>query len=132
MNPIDIPLKRIPSVRNMRTMYGTANTDDSALNIAMIDVLLERGFLLSADDELGIAPPNFNPIIPDSNSVDEWASAIRKQFSIDLSEQYRCGSSRQLYLYIRNKIEAKGVFVHCFTDVAIDIARGYDALCSVM
>ena len=125
MNPIDIPLKRIPSVRNMRTMYGTANTDDSALNIAMIDVLLERDFLLSADDEFGIAPPNFNPIIPDGNSVDEWASAIRKQFSIDLSEQYRCGSSRQFYLYIRNKIEAKGVFVHCFTDVAIDIARGF-------
>lgn len=125
MNPGDIPLKKIPNVRNMRTMYGTVNTDDSALNIAMIDVLLERDFLLSADDEFGIAPPNFNPIIPDDNSVDEWASAIRKQFSIDLSEQYKCGSSRQFYLYIRNKIEAKGVFVHCFTDVAIDIARGF-------
>lgn len=106
MNPGDIPLKKIPNVRNMRTMYGTVNTDDSALNIAMIDVLLERDFLLSADDEFGITPPNFNPIIPDCNSVDEWASAIRKQFSIDLSEQYKCGSSRQFYLYIRNKIEA--------------------------
>ena len=74
MNPGDIPLKKIPNVRNMRTMYGTVNTDDSALNIAMIDVLLERDFLLSADDEFGIAPPNFNPIIPDDNSVDEWAS----------------------------------------------------------
>lgn len=125
MNPGDIPLKRIPSVRNMRTMYGTVNTDDSALNIAMIDVLLERDFLLSADDEFGIAPPNFNPIIPSGNSVDEWADAIRKQFAIEIEKQYKCNSTRQFYLYVRDKIEAKGVFVHCFTDVTIDTARGF-------
>ena len=125
MNPCDIPLKRIPSVRNMRTMSGTVSTDDSSLNIAMIDVLLERDFLLSADDEFGITPPDFDPLIPDSNSVDEWADAIRKQFAIEIEKQYKCNSTRQFYLYVRDKIEAKGVFVHCFTDVTIDTARGF-------
>ena len=73
MNPCDIPLKRIPNIRNMRTMSGAVSIDDSSLNIAMIDVLLERDFLLSADDEFGITPPDFEPLIPDSDSVDEWA-----------------------------------------------------------
>ena len=114
MNPCDIPLKRIPSVRNMRTMSGTVSTDDSSLNIAMIDVLLERDFLLSADDEFGITPPDFDPLIPDSNSVDEWADAIRKQFAIEIEKQYKCNSTRQLYLYVRDKIEAKGVFCTLF------------------
>ena len=65
-------------------MSGAVSIDDSSLNIAMIDVLLERDFLLSADDEFGITPPDFEPLIPDSDSVDEWANAIRKQFAIDL------------------------------------------------
>lgn len=125
MNPCDIPLRRIPNIRNMRTMSGAVSIDDSSLNIAMIDVLLERDFLLSADDEFGITPPDFEPLIPDSDSVDEWANTIRKQFAIDLGEQYKCSSTRQFYLYVRDKIEAKGVFVHCFTDVTIDTARGF-------
>ena len=49
MNSADIPLKKIPNVRNMRTMLGTSSSDDSALNIAIIDVLLERDFLSSRD-----------------------------------------------------------------------------------
>lgn len=69
MNPCDIPLKRIPNIRNMRTMSGAVSIDDSSFNIAMIDVLLERDFLLSADDEFGITPPDFEPLIPDSDSL---------------------------------------------------------------
>ena len=60
-----------------------------------------------------------------TKGVDEWANAIRKQFAIDLGEQYKCSSTRQFYLYVRDKIETKGVFVHCFTDVTIDTARGF-------
>lgn len=59
MNSIDIPLKKIPNVRNMRTMLGTSSSDDSALNVAMIDVLLERDFLLNANDELGLTTKTF-------------------------------------------------------------------------
>lgn len=43
MNPCDIPLKRIPNIRNMRTMSGAVSIDDSSLNIAMIKKL-KSGF----------------------------------------------------------------------------------------
>lgn len=125
MNSTDIPLKKIPNVRNMRTMLRTNSSDDSALNIAMIDVLLERDFLLNANDELGLTTKPFLPVVPKDNDPQIWANAIREQFSISLEQQYKCNSARQFYLYLREKIESEGVFIHCFTDVPIDTARGF-------
>lgn len=125
MNSTDIPLKKIPNVRNMRTMLGTSISDDSALNVAMIDVLLERDFLLNANDELRLTTKTFLPVVPEGNDSRIWANAIREQFSISLEQQYKCSSARQFYLYLREKIESEGVFIHCFTDVPIDTARGF-------
>ncbi|MFR8087554.1 MAG: ImmA/IrrE family metallo-endopeptidase [Lachnospirales bacterium] len=125
MNSTDIPLKNIPNVRNMRTMMGTSSSDDSALNIAMIDVLLERDFLLNANNELGLITKPFLPVVPKENDPKIWANAIREQFSISLEQQYKCNSTRQFYLYLREKIESGGLFIPCFTDVPIDIARGF-------
>lgn len=125
MNSTDIPLKKIPNVRNMRTMLGTSISDDSALNVAMIDVLLERDFLLNANDELRLTTKTFLPVVPEGNDPRIWANAIREQFSISLEQQYKCSSARQFYLYLREKIESEGVFIHCFTDVPIDTARGF-------
>lgn len=125
MNPADIPLKKIPNVRNMRTMMGTSSFDDSALNIAMVDVLLERDFLLNANDELGLTTKTFLPVVPKENDPQIWANAIREQFSISLEQQYKCNSARRFYLYLRERIESEGVFIHCFTDVPVDIARGF-------
>lgn len=124
MNPNDVPLKRIPNIRNLRTMQGASSHDDSALNIAVVDILLERDFLTSANEEFGQSFPAFSPNVPNGNDAVKWAQAIRTQFSIDLGVQYRCASSRQFYLYLRNCIESGGVFVHCFTDVPIETARG--------
>ena len=50
---------------------------------------------------------------------------IREFYSIEISDQYKCSSPRQLYLYIREKVEHKGVFVQCFTDVPIELVRGF-------
>ena len=125
MNSTDIPLKKIPNVRNMRTMLGTSISDDSALNVAMIDVLLERDFLLNANDELRLTTKTSLPVVPEGNDPRIWANAIREQFSISLEQQYKCSSARQFYLYLREKIESEGVFIHCFTDVPIDTARGF-------
>lgn len=125
MNPSDIPLKQIPSVKNMRTMYGTYSEDNSALNIAMIDLLLERDFLISAGTELEQDAPPFAPCIPDSTDPIIWANSIRSQFEISIEKQYKCSSSRQFYVYLRNQIENKGVFIQCFTDVPLECARGF-------
>ena len=60
MNPKDIPLQRIPSLKNMRTLFGGSNTeDDSALNIAVVDLLMERDFLIAANQELNIPTISF-------------------------------------------------------------------------
>ena len=124
MNPDDIPLKSIPNIKNLRTLQGAAAPDDSSLNIAMVDVLLERDFLIHANTEFGHTAPIFSPNVPNETDPVKWAQAIRAQFSIDLGMQYKCPSSRQFYLYLRNCIENNGVFVHCFVDVPIETARG--------
>lgn len=124
MNPVDIPLKRIPNIKNLRTMQGTSVPDDSALNIAIVDILLERDFLTNANKEFGQLVPTFAPNMPSEDDPIKWAQAIRTQFSIDLGTQYRCPSPRQFYLYLRNCIENGGVFVHCFVDVPVETARG--------
>lgn len=124
MNPQDIKLQEIPSIKNMRSMYDERFSDDSSLHIAIIDLLLERSFLADAQAELGIAPPAFNPIIPQYEDVTLWASEIRRFFDIRLDTQYKCTSQRKFYLYLRSQIEKRGIFVHCFTDVPLAVARG--------
>ena len=124
MNSQDIPLKRIPNVRNLRTMQG-ATIDDSALNIAVIDVLQERDFLLDANAQFEIATPSFTPIFPSSNDPVVWAKTIREHLGLSLEKQIKCPSTRQFYLYLRDQIERSGVFVHCFLDVAVECARGF-------
>lgn len=126
MNPQDIPIASIPSVRNMRTLYDASQVDDSAINIAMIDLILERDYLISMQEELGIAwMSGFEPVIPSSNDSFVWANEIRNYFGLDIEEQYKCTSTRQFYLYLRERVEKKGIFVHCFTDVSLEEARGF-------
>lgn len=124
MNPEDVKLKSIPSVKNYRTLYGTSTSDNSAINIAMLDLLDERDFLIETNHELEIPLPAFNLSITLPEDPIKWAAEIRRLFDIRLDTQYRCTSARKFYLYLREKIEAVGIFVHCFTDVPIETARG--------
>ena len=54
MNSCDIPVHKIPVLKNMRTLWNSVNNDDSELNIAVIDLIIERDFLIHANNELGI------------------------------------------------------------------------------
>lgn len=125
MNTEDINVKSIPSIINNRTFNGSLSIDDSGFNIAVCDVLQERDFLIDENIELEI------PIIPftapscKTNDPVDWANAIRSHYAISLKDQFRCKSSRKFYLYIRDRLENKGVFVQCFTDVPIEIVRGF-------
>lgn len=123
MNPDDIPLQKIPSIKNLRTLQGTM-TDDSSLNIAIGDVLLEREYLISVSEEFGISIPHFSVSQPRSTDYIDWAKAIRYYFQIDLKEQLKCTSQRKFYLYLRSCVEKKGVLVQCFKDTPIEVARG--------
>ncbi len=125
MNPQDISLMQIPSVKNLRTIYDEHALDSSSLNIALIDLLLEKDYLLSLNEELGITKKtHFVPIVPNSTDPIVWANAIRDYLGLEIEHQYKCQSARQFYLYLREKVEKQGVFVHCFADVPLEIARG--------
>ena len=124
MNPADVKIKAIPSIKNYRTIYGTSVADDSPLNIAIIDLLRERDFLMDASEEMDISLPAFCMSITMPEDHIKWAREIRRLFDIRLESQYRCTSPRKFYLYLREKIEAAGIFVHCYTDVPLETARG--------
>lgn len=124
MNPQDIPTKKIPPIRNMRTINGNDIDDESALGIAMIDLLLERDFLEEITREVGTSLGSYSPPQLSGNDPYYWANKIRSIFGLDLSFQYKCPSARQFYLYLRSRIESLGIFIHCFTDVPVEIVRG--------
>lgn len=126
MNSADINVRHLPSLRNMRTTVD-AVSDESAINLAVWDLLCARDFFVEAKTELHESIPVFSLDIPGQN-VSEWAKEIRAYFGIELSKQYTCSSSRQFYLYLRNCIESRGVFVHNFSDVDTSVTRGI-AIC---
>lgn len=125
MKKDNIPIKEIPRLKNLRTFQVGDDNDDSALNIAMIDIILKKDFLFSINDELGISRHPFSPVVPNCEDVSEWAKLFREFFQIRLDYQYKCISTRQFYLYLRDQIEKKGVFIQCFTDVPLEKARGF-------
>lgn len=125
MNTADINIKTIPSPKNYRTFDGSLSIDDSSFYIAICDVLQERDFLIEESTELGISVTPFSVPSCSTDSPIDLAHAIRQHYAIDLRDQYRCTSSRKFYLYLREKLEQKGVFVQCFTDVPVEIVRGF-------
>ncbi|MBR4435666.1 MAG: ImmA/IrrE family metallo-endopeptidase [Clostridia bacterium] len=125
MNVDDIPIKSIPAIKNFRTLDAGLMLDDSRLNIAIHDVLSERDYLISALQELERPIPTLSMPVCHGDNAKAWALEIRKHFGIDIREQYKLKSSRQLYLYLRDKIERCGIFVHCFTGVPVEVVRGF-------
>lgn len=125
MNKNILPIKKLPNLRNLRTLpYGFV-MDDSSLNLAVAELIRYHEFLTSAESEMKIeAVPLSLPAIDDNASISEYAKIIRDFFDIQMVDQFKLPTPRQFYLYVRQKIENKGIFIHCFTGVDIQIARG--------
>ncbi|MCE5177106.1 MAG: ImmA/IrrE family metallo-endopeptidase [Caldisericales bacterium] len=120
----NLPIKHLPSLRNLRRLPEELS-DDSSLNLAVVELIRYHDFLTSAESELEItAPPLALPSIPDTASKAEYAGHIRTFFGLELNDQFRLQSARQFYLYVRQQVERKGIFVHCFTGVDVEVARG--------
>lgn len=128
MKPDKVPYKSIPAIKNKRTLFGTEEMDESAINIAIVDLLQELDFLIALSSELGKDIPQYGMAAPVSDDCKTWAKYIRHVLSLDLQEQFNCTSTRKLYLLLREKVETKGIFVHCFRDVPVKILRGI-AIC---
>lgn len=126
MNSSDIIVRHLPVLRNMRTTVD-AVSDESAVNLAVWDLLCARDFYIEAKNELHEAIPVFALDIL-SNNVIEWARQIRSYFGINIDNQCSSSSTRQFYLYLRDCIESKGIFVHNFAGVDTLVTRGL-AIC---
>lgn len=125
MSKDSINLKHLPNLRNLRTMPDGVAIDDSALNLAIVDLVRARDFLVSSEAELGL--PNVPLSLPNTSddlTAAEYAKVIRSFFGLELGAQFKAASTRQFYLYVRGKIENRGVFVHCFAGLAVEAVRG--------
>lgn len=95
----------------MRTLPDTT-LDNSALNLAIIDVLSARDLLIESKIALHENMSPFAIQAVDSEDVNQWAKTIREELELSIDVQYGCQSTRQFYLYVRNAVERAGVFVH--------------------
>lgn len=124
MNATDINIKHLPKMRNLRTLPN-AKIDNSALNLAIADILSARELLIESQAALKEHFVTFSLTIQEPDDVFRWAKIIRNQLKLDIDTQYNCTSMRQFYLYVRNMVEKAGVFVHCFTGIDTDVVRGF-------
>ncbi len=123
MNPADILIKRPPARLDLRTLPNH-NFDDSGTNLAVVDLIQIRDFYFDICKELNIAVPDFSVQISIEDDIACWAQLIRQKFQISMSEQYKLASARQLFLYLKRKVEDNGVFIQCFSGVDTDVLRG--------
>lgn len=124
MNPSDINVKHLPKMRNLRTLPD-ATVDNSALNLAIADILNARELLIESRMALKEAIPDFSLSVIGPDDVNLWARIIRNALGLSAELQYKCPSARQLYLLVRNAAEEAGVFIHCFTGIDTEIVRGF-------
>lgn len=123
MRPEDINIRPLPTVKNMRTLFGESIIDESSLNLAIIGLLNVRDLLINTKKKLKEQIENFT-IEVKNNDVSSLAKAIRTYFNIEIDTQLRSNSKRKFYLFLRKQIEAKGIVIHCFTGVDVRCARG--------
>lgn len=125
MNAEQIDFGRLPTLRNLRTLPDAGSVDDSVLNIAVVDLIRARDFWKAVSLDLSIDRVTLSlPDIANDAAPAVYAECIRRFFKLDLNAQYKCASPRQFYLFVRRQIEAKGLFLHCFSDVPVETARG--------
>ena len=123
MERANINVKNIPALRNFRT-FQSAVIDDTAVNLAIIDLLNARDFFIDSKKALNEPTVTFDMYIVGGDSVVGWAEEIRKFLGVTIEEQYRCRSPRQLFLLVRKRLEEKGIFVQGFTGVEPEVLRG--------
>lgn len=123
MNSVDINVNHLPKIINKRTMVGGAD-DDTAVNLALLDLINDRNFYVETKELLGEQIPAFTLQISDRLPASVWAKIIREHYEISLQEQFHLTSKRKFFLYLREKIEADGVFIQGFQKVDTAALRG--------
>ena len=125
MPPHLIPIPSLPNLHNKRTMPGGTTIDNSRLNLAIIDMLTAREFLIETSKELSISHTAFSLSMKGSN-IKAWAGFIRSALDLSIKDQYKCGSPRQYYLYLRKKVENAGALIQCFSGIPVEEVQEAD------
>lgn len=125
MSKNSINIKHLPKMRSFRTMpFGTV-IDESALNLAIVELIRARDFLVASEEDLSIKKNMVPlPVLADNATVADFSKTIRSFFALNLQAQFKCPSRRQFYLYLRRQIESYGIFINCFTGLDVDVVRG--------
>ncbi|MDR2590354.1 MAG: ImmA/IrrE family metallo-endopeptidase [Oscillospiraceae bacterium] len=111
-----------PNVQNRRIM-DAENLDDNPVNLAIIDLIQARDFYVETESLLEREVTKFTTQFSINDDALKWASKIRADFNIDLDRQYKAPSARQFYLYLKNRIEEKGIFIQKFIGVDTNTLR---------
>lgn len=122
MNKEDINISHLPPIYNKRTIQDP-DADESSVTLALFDLINVRDFYLESKEFFEEDIPSFSLSIR-GDDVEEWASIIRRYFALDMQAQYSSSSTRKMYLYLREKIENKGIIIHGFSGVETSVLRG--------
>lgn len=124
MMPQFVPVEKLPKWLNKRTFQGSVTfADDSALNLAMFELLRLRRVVLDTRLELKDAVTPF-VYSGDLSNTTTLASQLRDYLGVSYEMQKATTSSRKFFLLVRSKIEGKGVMVAGFDRVPLETARG--------
>lgn len=123
LEPNKLKETRKPPISNKRIGYKPSYSDDSALNLAVEDLLLRREDILELAKKTG--PEILSCDLPYLESdVVEAAKRLREWIDYPLSNQISSASSRVLYKSLRSLLEERGICVAQFSEPSVDELRG--------
>lgn len=123
MIPQYVPVEKLPKILNKRKIWGAIEEDNSALNLAIFDLLRLRKIVLDTKAELGEPIEHFT-FSGNLNDAVVLAGQLRKYLGISYEMQKATSSHRKLFLLVRSKVEQKGTMVAGFEKVELEVARG--------
>jgi len=132
LDPESVPTAKLPKLLDKRTMPGGGiSRDDSAVNLAVFDLLRLRTIVLDTKRELGDSTIRF-AYAGKLDGARELALQLRTYLGVSYALQRAASSPRQFFLLVRGKIEEKGILVGGFDHVDVEVVRGmalyYDEL----
>ena len=123
LEPNKLKETRKPPISNKRIGYNPSRSDDSALNLAVEELLLRREDILELATKTGPEIPRCClPYLGDD--VVEAANRLREWIDYPLSSQISSASTRILYKSLRSLLEERGVCVAQFSEPSVDELRG--------
>lgn len=123
LEPANLPMEQLPSIVNKRRLQDASTLDESALNLAVIQLMQIRSDVIDIADETKVRLED--ACIPDLDFDFMAASlTLRSWLDCSIEEQIRSTSSRKLFLILRARLEERGILVAQFNNVEIDELRG--------